>query len=114
MVTAGEFLNDNSISTTAFAFFTALVGGIVTVIVQGMKNKQAAREAALNANEAAKKAEEARKNTVNVSNGFVGGLDKKLEHIATAISRIQASTDRTEESMRGHLEWHLDQKETKK
>lgn len=108
------FLNDNSISTVAFAFFTALTGGIATVIVQSIKSKQAIREAALKANEAATKAEEARKNTVNVSNGFAGGVDTKLTHLIAALSRLQTTSDQTQESVRGHLEWHLNQKENKK
>ena len=108
-----EVVNNNSISATALSFFSVIVAGIVTIIVQSIKSKQSAREAAEKASEAAKKAEAARANTVNVSNGFAGGVDKKLTFIIDEISRLKTIADKTNESITNHLEWHLE-KEAKK
>lgn len=113
MHTLAEVVNDNSISGIALAFFATLITGVVTVLIQVIKSKQAIREAGSDASDAAKKAEQARKNTENVSNGFASGVDRKLTFIIDEISRLKSIADNTSESVTNHLEWHLE-KESKK
>lgn len=107
MVTvAGEWINDNGTSSVALGFFSLIIGGLVTVLVQVVKSKYAAREAAEKADEAKHVAEQAKANTTNISNGFAGGVDKRLDYIVSTLSRV-------DESITKHLEWHLE-KETRK
>jgi len=112
-MSAPELINDNGISAIALTFFTALFGAVATVLVQVIKSKNAAREAAEKADEAQAKAEAARKNTVNVSNGFAGGVDKKLTFLVDEVSRLRDAVDRTEQSVRKHLEYHLEKEGNK-
>lgn len=107
MIMSAELINDNGISAIALAFFTALFGAISAIFVQISKSKTAAREAAKKANEASTKAEAARKNTVNVSNGFAGDVDKKLTVIVNEVQRISKHQDDIAHSLREHLGWHI-------
>lgn len=105
---AQELVNDNGVSPVALAFFTALFGGMFTALVQIYKIKHTTSEAASNANEAREKAEEARDNTVNISNGFAGKMDKRTQAITDSILRLQTSVDKTNASLTKHLEYHLE------
>lgn len=102
-----ELVNDNSISGTALAFFTATLGAVTTVFIQNLKMKNDAREAAINAGKAQEAAEKARENTTNVSNGFASGVGRKLDYLVTEVSRIREIQDSTNEKITTHLEWHL-------
>ncbi len=104
MYIAAELINDNGISGVALAFFSTLIGGIVTIIVTQIQAKAKANEAAIKADEAAENAKTAAKNTTNISNGFASGVGKKLD-------RIIESQEDTAKALRDHLEWHLN-KET--
>lgn len=107
MVLSAELINDNGTSSVAFAFFTALLGAVTTIIGLLLKTKSEAREAAQKADEARVEATKAKENTVNVSNGFASGVDKRLEVIVTTLQGI-------DEAMRDHLQWHLEQEGKKK
>lgn len=103
---AQDLVNDNSISAIALTFFTALIGGVVTIIVALIQVKNKAKDAA-------DAAQEARSNTVNVSNGFASGVDKKLTRIIDEQIRVRETQDQISQALREHLEWHLN-KETPK
>lgn len=113
MLMSAELVNDNGISSVALVFFTALFGAIATVLVQVIKSKTAAREAAEKANEAQEKAEAARANTVNVSNGFAGGVDRKLTVIVDEVQRVSKGQDKLYQALQDHLQWHLEKEHTK-
>ncbi len=107
MVTALELVNDNSISAIALTFFTALCTGVGATVVGIYKIRteaSAARDAAL---EAKKEAELAKKNTVNISNGFASGVGQKLDSIIDEQRRQRNLLDKANESIQEHLEWHL-------
>jgi Flp pilus assembly protein protease CpaA len=106
VLNAGELVNDNSISGIALAFFSILIGGVVTIIVAQIQAKAKANEAAENAIEAAENAKKAAQNTTNISNGFASGVGAKLD-------RILLSQEDTAKAIRDHLAWHLN-KETPK
>jgi hypothetical protein len=108
---AQELVNDNGVSSVALAFFSVLVGGVVTVLVQTYKIKHTSREAASKADEASQKADQARENTQNISNGFAGRMDSRTQIIVDQISRLQSSVDRTNSSLTKHLEHHLEKGE---
>ena len=95
-------------SAPAWAFFSAISLAILGLIAQqlkahsDLKQIKAQGEAAKNeATKAHESAEKAQANTINVSNGFVGRMDKKLDDILAS----QRSTDK---ALREHLEWHLE------
>lgn len=100
MLLATELVNDNGISGIALALFTAIIGGITTIIVTQLQLKTKAKEAANAALEAKDEAVQAKQNTVNVSNGFASGVGAKLD-------RIIESQEETATALRKHLEWHL-------
>lgn len=104
-------VNDNSISGIALTLFLAIISGIVTIIITNQQLKVKAKEAAKAANDAKDEAVKAKENTVNVSNGFAGGVGKKLDYIIAEITRQRIAQDTTNAALREHLEWHLN-KET--
>lgn len=99
-----EVVNDNSISAIALSCFGILITGVVTVLVTLIQVKNKAKDAA-------DAAQEAQANTVNVSNGFAGGVDKKLTYIIDEQVRQRKAQDETNSALREHLEWHIN-KET--
>lgn len=101
---AFEFVNDNSISAIAFAFFSALFGAISVVIVQLSRQRTEVREARESATLAAKQ-------TQNVSNGFASNVNDKLDTVITAIQQVRKTTDDTSTALREHLEWHLNERQ---
>ena len=105
-MTLGEVVNDNSISAIALTLFLAIISGIVTIIVTQLQLKSKAKEAAQAANDAKNEASLAKNNTVNISNGFASGVDRKLDWL---IAEVTKQRDAQQE----HLEWHLN-KETQK
>lgn len=94
-------LNDNSISTVAFAFFTAITTGIAGIVVALVQLKTKATEAQRAALEAKVEAEQAKQNTTSISNGFAGNVGRKLD-------RITELTLENNRAIREHLSWHLD------
>lgn len=83
-----SWINTNSISGIALSLFALLIAGVGKVIVDLYQVKR--------------KAAEAVENTANVSNGFAGGVDKKLDAI------IQSQLD-IRNRLENHLEWHIAQ-----
>jgi hypothetical protein len=111
MITALELVNDNSISAIALTFFTALVTGMVAAVTGIYKIRADSKVAMVEATEARKEAEQAKKNTVNISNGFASGVGSKLDRILTEQAQQRKVLDSVSESLQDHLEWHLN-KET--
>lgn len=94
-----DFLNNNSISSIAFGFFAVIISGLVTIVVQLLKNKQAM-------NEAKNAAVKAQQNTTNISNGFATGVNAKLD-------RVIDSQETLAEDFRHHLQWHAEHPQKK-
>lgn len=82
-------------STILVPMFASLVMLIVKVFKLDTKTGEAKDEA-----------RQAKENTINVSNGFASGVDRKLNRI------IDTQTEHGD-AIRRHLEWHLN-KETQK
>lgn len=91
-----ELINNNGTSSVALTLFSIIIGGLVTAIVGIYKARSEASEARRNA-------EEAKKNTINVSNGFSKRVDDKLDAI------IEEQNDLAQ-AIRDHLQWHVNQK----
>lgn len=104
MNSIAELFNDNSISTVAAAFFTALFAAIGAVFVQNLQARREAKEGKNAALEAKDQAEQARINTESVANGFAGKMDRKL-------TEILAEQREMGKALRKHLEWHLEKDE---
>jgi len=89
-----QLVHEGGPSAPAWAFFTAISLGILTLIGQQLSARKRIDEAADNADIAVH-------NTSNVSNGFVARVDDKL-------NRIMATQDDMSKALRDHLEWHLE------
>lgn len=101
MILAEELVASGGPSAPVWAFLSAISLALIGVLAQQMQLKaqaRAAKDEASKANESATKAQE---NTVNIGNGFVGRVDRKLDGILEA----QRATDR---ALREHIEWHLE------
>jgi hypothetical protein len=96
---AEELIAPGGPSAPVWTMLGLIISGITAVIVQQIQSKRAALEA----KDAAQKAKE---NTTNVSNGFVGRMDRKLDGIANDVTDIH-------KALREHLEWHLNQETPK-
>jgi hypothetical protein len=98
---AAELVSPGGPSAPVWAFFTAITLAILGIIGQQVSAKRAANEAKIEAAKAAKNSRQASENTANLSNGFAGNVDSKL-------NRILGKQDDMERAFREHLEWHLD------
>jgi Tfp pilus assembly protein PilV len=98
---AEELVAPGGPSAPVWAFLTAISVGLIGVIAQQIAAKRQAREAKEQATLAAENAKAAQLNTNNVSNGFVGRVDRKLDS-------IQADVTETNKALRKHLEWHME------
>jgi hypothetical protein len=95
-----DWFNAGGISPQAVAFFTAIlgaVGGLFKYVNDGRRESRGANQAAVEAKESA---EQAAKNTQNVSNGFASTVLAELRGIREDQAELSASVNR-------HLEWHL-------
>jgi hypothetical protein len=101
---AEELVANGGPSAPAWAFFTAITLGVLTLIGQQLNLRLETRKARNEASKAAESASQAQANTTNVSNGFVGRMDTKLDQIILA----QRETD---QALREHLRWHLERSE---
>jgi hypothetical protein len=107
MLLAGELINDNGTSSVAFAFFTALLATTSATIIGIIKVRQDAKEAKDNALEASTAAKKAQTNTTNVSNGFASSVGGKLDSLIDGQIQIRRAVDDQADALRKHLEWHL-------
>lgn len=87
------------------AFITALFGTIGSIGVASLRSRNDTEELKGVTNKALESAQTAASNTTNISNGFVGRMDRKLDHITEQQDLFHAKF--TE-----HLEWHLRQENT--
>lgn len=94
----------------AWAFFSAITVALIGVLGTQLKSRSdVKRVTALSertkdaATKAAESANAAKANTANVSNGFASAVLGRLD-------RIHAQQLKTDEALRKHLEWHLDQR----
>lgn len=85
----------NTVSGPVLIGLSAVIAGIGKVIVDLYQIKHKATDAK-NASE------KAVKNTENVSNGFARSVDTKL-------NRIIKQQDKMDETLRDHLQWHIEQ-----
>lgn len=107
-LSAEELVAPGGPSAPVWAFLTTITIAVIALIGQQLKSRsdlkqikaqgEAAKSEATKAHQSAEKAQE---NTVSVSNGFTGRVDKKLDRIYEALQ----STDK---ALRDHLEWHLE------
>ena len=103
---ANELVAPGGPSAPVWTFLIALTTGVLAIIGQQISSRRAANEAKIEAAKAAANSLQAKENTTNISNGFVGRMDRKLDSIGTQITNLDTA-------FREHLEWHLD-KETSK
>ena len=90
-----------SLSAPAWGFFSVLTASVLAILQQVVKGRKAASRAEGRADVAATKAEQVRKNTQAVSNGFAAEVRGYLRDIVTE-QRDQGH------ALREHLQWHLD------
>lgn len=81
-----------SLSAPAWTFFTSIIGGITTVIVQNIKNKNRITSVA-------DKADAAVANTTNVANGFAAGIKADLKEVLRIATLTQTG-------LAAHIEHH--------
>lgn len=106
MINAAELVAAGGPSAPVWAFFTAISLGIIGLIAQQLAAKKAANEAKIEASKSAESAATAAANTSNISNGFAGKVDRKLD-------RIIREQDSLSNAFREHLEWHLNNSKEK-
>lgn len=102
MLFAEELISSGGPTAPVWAFLIAISTGVLTLIGQQLSAKRVAKETDAAAREASEQAQKAVSNTQNVANGFVTRIDKKLDRIV----QVQQETN---DSLRAHLEWHLEQ-----
>ena len=89
MYLAQEFVNDNSISGIALAFFTALFGMVATITVAALKQRgdiKVTKESSL-------------------STGRL--VERKLDILAKNHDRLESQIDDLQAAIRDHMSWHL-------
>lgn len=118
MISAAELITDGGPSAPAWAFFSAISLALIAVLGQQLKarsdakaNREALERVERGTVQAVESATAAQENTTNVSNGFVGRMDRKLDRITDTVEDTRKALRETEQALREHLEWHLDQKE---
>ncbi len=94
-----EWLNPEAIGLIGAAAVTSTFGFISTIMA--MKNRNETK----GVRDVAQKAVD---NTTNVSNGFVGRMDRKLDVITNIQYEMAESQAELQKAFREHLEWHLD------
>lgn len=99
MITGLE-VSSGAPSAEAWAFFSVITAGVLTIIGQQVKARYDAKLARIAAERAVINTEQAVANTANVSNGFVGRVDRKLDRISEQVADI-------DKDFRDHLEWHV-------
>jgi len=107
VITAEELVAAGGPSAPVWVFLSTITVAVITLIAQQLKSRsdlkmlkaqtESVKDEAIKANQSATQAQA---NTVNVSNGFVSRMDRKLDEIMTSQSK-------TDEALRTHLEWHL-------
>lgn len=112
---ADELVTSGGPTGPAWAFFTAMSLALVGVLAQQLKARsdlkqlkatsERVEDEAIKAHESAAQAQE---NTTNVSNGFVGRMDRKFDRLFDAVQEIRRSQTETEKALREHIEWHLE------
>lgn len=90
-------------SAPVWAFLTAITLGILTLIGQQLATRSKLNEAKHEASKAVESATKAQENTTSISNGFVDRMDSKLDAII-------AEQNSQGNAIRGHLEWHLQER----
>jgi hypothetical protein len=99
MYLAQELINDNGISAIALGFFS-MIAAIGVALIQRQRKVENA------VNEAAESANQAQKNTENVSNGFTARMDKKLDSLGDGVMLLAKNMDRLEEALHDHVREH--------
>lgn len=103
---AEELVAPGGPSGPVWAFLTAISLALIGVLAQQIAARIKARETKDELTRTAEAAKQAQENTVNISNGFVGRIDRKLD-------QIHSEAAETNKALRKHLEWHLDNETTK-
>jgi hypothetical protein len=93
----GPITLTNTVSGVVLGILLILVGGLAWLLNGVYKTKTEARAAK-------ESSQHAEQNTRNVSNGFAGSVNKKLDHITKQIDVLQNAHAE-------HLEWHMRQGE---
>lgn len=108
---AAEVVAEGGPSAPAWAFFTAISLALIAILGQQLQAKRAANiakneaaDAKTQATQANENAAEAAQNTAGISNGFAKTVGGKLD-------RILSKQDALEQSLREHIEWHLENRE---
>jgi len=94
-----NLIDSNMVGVIGAASITALLGMVGTVLVAVLQGRTASKDIK-------HVAQQAVDNTVNVSNGFVGRMDRKLDNLTKGQQELQAA-------FYEHLEWHLDREAPK-
>lgn len=95
-------------SPEAWAFFSANSIALMTLIAQQLRLRRGQERVEHDASKAAESAIAAEANTTNVSNGFVGRMDRKLDRITDTVEDVRKTQRKTDQALREHLEWHLE------
>jgi hypothetical protein len=101
MLLVEEMVSPGGPSGPVWAFFTAISLALIGVLGQQIAARHEAKAAKHEASKANENAAKAAQNTTNISNGFVGRMDRKLDC-------LQQSADETQKALREHLAWHLE------
>jgi heme exporter protein D len=100
MYFAEDLIASGGPSAPVWAFITTTTLALIALLGQNIAAKRAAVEARIKAAEANEAAQKAVEQTKNTGNGFAGDVVGKLD-------KILVKQDALDESLRGHLEWHM-------
>jgi len=116
-IAAGELIAPGGPSLPVWSFLTAISLALIGVLAQQLKArsdlkqiKAQAETATDEASKARQSASKAEANTINVSNGFVSRMDRKLDSITASQQTLIEAQRKTDHALREHLEWHLSQR----
>lgn len=97
----------NTVSGVVLSVLLILVGGLAWTIVGIYRARSEFRVVGNKSDKAATKAEEAAENTRNVSNGFAGSVNRKLDTVLEQSAQHGDALDQVQRQLTEHLQWHL-------
>jgi gas vesicle protein len=108
MYLADELVAPGGPSAPVWAFFTALIGGVIALLSAQIKAKNDASQLREEIRKTRESTEKAEKNTRNVSNGFAGRVDSNFETLISAQEKTTDNLGKLQAAFQKHLEWHLE------
>ncbi len=96
----------NTVSGVVLSILLILVAGLVWLLNGVYKTRTEARVGREQAEIAATKAQDAASNTQNVSNGFAGKVNHKLDDLLERTAQNTRTLDDVQRQLTDHLLWH--------